>query len=259
MGWALHCQLFQSSLSRISPGLADIPVAVVQGAAKPDQQARLASGQNPQAGFTLLEMMVVLVLVGLISAMLMQGFVYVAGIFSSVESRQQYWQQQLLQRSWLQESVSSLTNGVDGPLAKPYFFQGDNQGFTGLALQGLSYAGGVGRPVRIQWRLHTESATAELSLQYRELKLGEDYSGTDDQPWYTVVRWQAAAASFDYYSQERWQAQFSGRPVSNAPSPRLPELVRLRVEAGPRSLELWMAVASYSGDYLPPEDRSANF
>src|SRR5690606_40095440 len=55
--------------------------------------------------------------------------------------RQQHWQQQTLQRSWLQESVRSLTNGVEGPLAEGHFFNGDEQGFTGLALHGLSYAG----------------------------------------------------------------------------------------------------------------------
>lgn len=210
--------------------------------------------ERQQAGFTLLEMMVVLVLVGLISAMLMQGFVYVAGIYSSVERKQQQWQQQMLQRAWLKESVRSLTNGVDGSLAKPYFFQGDTQGFTGLALQGLSYAGGVGRPLRVQWQLEQDAEQGILFLRYRELRLGEQSTVVDDNPWYEVGRWQQGQGQFSYYSQGSWQSSFSGRVLNTQDvKPRVPELIRLEVEAGAHSLDIWLSAAVTSMPYVSPE------
>lgn len=210
--------------------------------------------ERRQKGFTLLEMMVVLVLVGLISAMLMQGFVYVAGIYSSVERRQQLWQQQMLQRAWLRESVRSLTNGVDGTLAQPYFFQGDEQGFSGLALQGLSYAGGVGRPVRVQWLLELDGEQDVLFLRYRELKLGQTSVNQEVDPWYEVGRWQHGRAQFSYYSQDAWHGSFSGRALDvRASNPRVPELIRLQIEAGAASLDLWLATAVTSLPYVSPE------
>lgn len=214
----------------------------------------LGLGVRRQDGFTLLEMMVVLVLVGLISAMLMQGFVYVAGIYSSVERKQQHWQQQMLQRAWLKESVRSLTNGVDGTLAQPYFFQGDSQSFTGLALQGLSYAGGVGRPLRVQWLLDHDVEQGVLFLHYRELRLGEQNTEVDDNPWYEVGRWQEGQGQFSYYSQGSWQSSFSGRVQGEQDiNPRVPELIRLQVEAGARSLDIWLSAAVTSTPYVSPE------
>lgn len=213
-----------------------------------------AAIRHRQAGFTLLEMMVVLVLVGLISAMLMQGFVYVAGIYGSVERRQQQWQQQMLQRAWLKESVRSLTNGVDGALAQSYFFQGDEQGFSGLALQGLSYAGGVGRPLRVQWLLERDAEQGVLYLRYRELKLGQEQTGPDENPWYEVGRWPQGQGQFSYYSQGSWAGRFSGRAINESDvSPRMPELVRLQVETGARSLDIWLATAVTALPYESPE------
>lgn len=207
-----------------------------------------------QSGFTLLEMMVVLVLVGLISAMLMQGFVYVAGIYSSVERRQQHWQQQMLQRAWLKESVRSLINGVDGTLAQPHFFQGDKQGFTGLALQGLSYAGGVGRPLRVQWLLERDVDQGVLFLRYRELKLAKDSVDGDENPWYVVARWQEGQGQFSYYSQGDWLPSFSGRVLSGQDiNPRVPELIRLQVETGTRSFDILLATAVTIMPYVSPE------
>ena len=216
---------------------------------RPDNHHRL------QRGFTLLEMMVVLVLVGMISAMLMQGFIYVAGIFSSVERRQQHWQQQMLQRTWLQESVRSLTNGVEGSLAQPYFFNGDEQGFTGLALHGLSYAGGVGRPLRVQWQLEHDDEHG-LRLLYREIKLHQSVANADDNPWYTVARWPRAQGEFRYFSQSGWYPRFSGRPLPDQANPVLPDMILLNIDAGPRSMEIWVATAASSLAYEPPGDSS---
>lgn len=210
-----------------------------------------AAHANRQQGFTLLEMIVVLLLVGMISAMLMQGFIYVAGIFNSVERRQQYWQQQTLQRAWLQESVRSLTNGVDGPLAEGLFFNGDEQGFTGLALHGLSYAGGVGRPTRIQWQLQADEQRG-LLLSYREIKLHQAGARPEDNPWYTVARWPEGQGRFRYFSQGSWYERFSGRPLADQDNPVLPELIVLDIEAGPRSVAIWVSTAASSSSYEAP-------
>lgn len=220
---------------------------------RPLQSVTLSDQQ--QRGFTLLEMMVVLLLVGMVSAMLMQGFVYVAGIFGNVERRQQHWQQQLLQRSWLQESVRSLTTGVDGALAQPYYFNGDGQGFTALALHGLSYAGGVGRPLRVQWKLERD-AEQTLSLLYREIGLHQSTPNTEENPWYVVAQWPHGHGEFRYYSQNDWQMSFSGRPLPQRGNSSLPEMILLTIDAGPRSWEVRVATGFSPFTYQPPSDNS---
>lgn len=207
-------------------------------------------------GFTLLEMMVVLVLVGLISAMLMQGFVYVAGIYNAVERRQVSWQHHMLQRAWLQESVRSLTNGVDGELAKNYYFRGNEQGFSGLAVQGLSYAGGVGRPVRVQWQLEQNSEQDVLSLRYREIKLGQEVVSDEENPWYLVGRWSQSQGEFSYYSHGQWLSAFSGRSEVNKFIPLVPDLIRLRINSDRDPIDLWLATAVSPYPYRPPKEES---
>lgn len=206
-----------------------------------------------QGGFTLLEMIVVLLLVGMISAVLMQGFIYVAGIFGSVERRQQFWSQQMLQRAWLKESIRSLTNGVDGELAREQFFYGEEREFGGLAVQGLSYAGGVGRPVRALWRFEYDQDGA-LELRYREIKLGE--GSAEDNPWYTVARWAQGRGYFRYFSRGEWQETFSGRPLPGQSNPALPELILVTVDAGAHSLEVYVETGSSTLAYEPPGDGS---
>lgn len=208
--------------------------------------------RSRQQGFSLLELIVVLLLVGLISTLLMQGFVYVAGVFQTVERRQQVWSQQLLQRNWLVESVRTLTNGVAGPLAQGYHFKGDAQGFSGLAVYGLSYSGGVARPVHVEWQLLNEQNI--LQLRYRELPLRDSALLEKDANWYVMGRWPHAAGAFTYAHNEQWSRQFSAVPRSGEQlSARLPQAIRLQIDAGPRSMDVLVKVAVTPIIYRAPE------
>lgn len=211
-----------------------------------------SSSKGRQQGFSLLELLVVLLLVGLISTMLMQGFVYVAGIFQTVERRQQVWNQQLLQRNWLVESVRTLTNGVAGTLAKGHYFKGDAQGFSGLAVYGLSYSGGVVRPVRVEWQLLNEQEV--LELRYRELTLRDSALLEEDTPWYVMGRWPQAQGVFTYAHEGQWSTQF--RAISRTGeqlSARLPQAIRLQIDAGPRSMDILAKIAVTPSIYRAPE------
>lgn len=205
-----------------------------------------------QQGFSLLELIVVLMLVGLISTLLMQGFVYVAGVFQTVERRQQAWSEQLLQRNWLVESVRSLTNGVAGSLAEGHYFKGDSVNFTGLAVYGLTYSGGVGRPVQIEWLLAKDDEV--LELRYRELTLRDSALLADEPAWYVMGRWPHADGRFSYAYQGQWSTQFSAAPRDTTEtSAKLPEMIRLQVDAGPRSLDILAKVAVTPSVYRAPE------
>ena len=205
-----------------------------------------------QQGFSLLELIVVLMLVGLISTLLMQGFVYVAGIFHTVERRQQAWSQQLLQRNWLVESVRSLTNGVAGSLAEGHYFKGDSVSFTGLAVYGLTYSGGVGRPVQIEWMLAKEDSI--LELRYRELTLRDSALLEKESDWYVMGRWPHADGRFTYAHKGQWSTQFSAVPRgTNQISAKLPDMIRLQVDAGPHSLDILAKVAVTPSVYRAPE------
>lgn len=211
-----------------------------------------SSFKSRQHGFSLLELLVVLLLVGLISTMLMQGFVYVAGIFQTVERRQQVWDQQLLQRNWLIESVRSLTNGVAGSLAQGHYFKGDAQGFSGLAVYGLSYSGGVVRPVQVEWQLLNEKGV--LQLRYRELTLRDSALLAEDTPWYVMGRWPQAQGTFTYAHKGQWSTQFTAVSRTGAQlSARLPQAVRLQIDAGPRSMDIVAKMAVTPSIYRAPE------
>lgn len=153
-------------------------------------------------GFTLLEMLVVLLLVGMLSAVLMQGFIYMAGIYSAVERRQQVLSQQQLLDGWFRDSVAGLVSGITrhSTLAESAEFNGKLDTWSGLSLSPLiSKTAGV--PHVIAWKIVVENG--EASLSYAEAQ-----SQTDLQ-WFELDRWQTESIYFSYLDhQGDWQAEF---------------------------------------------------
>ncbi|KAA0874386.1 prepilin-type N-terminal cleavage/methylation domain-containing protein [Nitrincola tapanii] len=199
-------------------------------------------------GFTLLEMLVVLMLTTLIAAVLMQSFLYMAGVFGSVERRQKALAQIALQRGWFQDSARSLVNGVDGEGFSVRTFRGERQSFQGLTATGLSYSGGVARPVEVVWRI--EQDERNVRVYYRELHIGGEAG-----PWFQVGEWQGTHGYFSYFSQGEWRERFPEEQtlLSLGSNLQLPDAVKLVVEGGRFPLTWVVHIASNSLPYQAPK------
>lgn len=112
-------------------------------------------------GFTLLEMMVVLVIVSLISVLLMQGFSFVMGLQERIRAQLIKVENLELKEQWFRVVTRSLIredNVDEGG------FEGDLEHFSGTTLQPLR--NDVGLPTKIAWRLVYEGD--RTILQYSE-------------------------------------------------------------------------------------------
>jgi prepilin-type N-terminal cleavage/methylation domain-containing protein len=116
----------------------------------------------PTRGFTLVELLVVLVVIGLISTVLLTGFERVldirlrlAGFLDGVEAP-------VLVADWFRASVGGL---VADPVAGPGRFAGTARRLSGLSLAPVAAAAGV--PTRIAWSVVYNEESGRSELRYR--------------------------------------------------------------------------------------------
>lgn len=194
-------------------------------------------------GFTLLELLVVILLVALLSGLLMQGFIYFSGVYSAVERRQMLLSEQQLLDGWLRDSVQSFTNGIDSEL-KLARFAGDQTSFKGLSLASIARPG-VREPLQIEWHLRREAG--QLQLLYSEYSL----SAEDEHTEYLVKAWPEVNAYWRYWDGKEWLPSFPKRDsvFNSTEQAELPELIALYVDVLPYPLEFIFAVHSSTGKY----------
>ncbi|HAQ26198.1 MAG TPA: hypothetical protein DCQ80_09570 [Pseudomonas sp.] len=199
-----------------------------------------------QRGFTLLEMIVVLLIVSLVSALLMQGFLYMASVYGVVERRQKVQQGNQLAGGWLSDSVRGLVNGIDGAswiVRSEAPFAGTEEGFDGIGLVALSTAGGVVRPLKVEWHLESEASGA-LALVYSEQRIERD-----DADRFVVRRWSRGRGRFSYLSEGQWHDRF---PVGDKKDSVLPQAIRLDVDSPRAPLQLVIRPGASHRRYVAP-------
>lgn len=210
----------------------------------------MPSSTERAKGFTLLEMLVVLLIVSLISALLMQGFLYMAGVYGVVDRKQKALQSNQLSIGWLKDSVQGLVNGADGSAWKEYSaqpFTGSESGFEGLGLVALSTAGGVVTPLIVGWRFEGGSSD-ELSLVYSERRFGRA-----DADHHVVRRWPRGVARISYLVGDQWHANF---PVAQGQHDRLPGAIRVEVNSPRAPLYVIVRPGVSTGPYIAPRKES---
>ncbi len=160
-------------------------------------------------GFTLVEVLVVLTMISMLSALLFQGFGYMLATYDRLQARQSAEFQKSLAAGWWRESLEAAVPYYDNPLR----FSGDEQSMAGASYASLWGPPGV--PAEMRWSL--ERSGQELLLVYEQ---------PPELP-VTVRRWDRRAdASFAYLSEQgEWQADW--RPERDR---QLPEAVRLTVD-----------------------------
>lgn len=154
-------------------------------------------------------MLVVLVLVGLISTLLLQGFSYILHLRERFLQQLNDLQQGAIQEYWFRISTSALIanyENADG------IFSGNAKQFSGLTVSSLDADGGV--PMPVTWQ-----------LQYADGKTSLLYQNIQGDKW-TIFQWQNDVGEFQYLSadgkwQKKWPPDFGEKP------PQLPRAILL--------------------------------
>lgn len=191
---------------------------------------------SKRAGFTLLEMLVVLILVSLISVLMMQGFSFVVGLHERIRHQLIMLQDIELREQWFRSVVRAMHIGRSSDNAA---FKGDAFSFSGLTLQPLD--GLLGMPTNIHWRIERTNAVSVLT-----------YQQGDDTP-VSVFEWSLTSPEFRYLDAQG-QLQSSWPPGASSGLPfdlftngdqKLPKGVAI-IDANENTDFLWYVAISHS-------------
>lgn len=163
----------------------------------------MKSTDRGEQGFTLLELLVVLVLVSFITALMMQGMTYVARVNDAFMGESD--QQQIRQRAfgWFADAVTFLA--APEPSDSAGRFRGDALSFEAVTLNSVDRREGI--PVPFAFRLEAAGSTADL-IYVRRL---------EERRWPLVSV--ASDAHFEYLdAQGQWHSDWP-------PAPQLADLL----------------------------------
>lgn len=144
-------------------------------------------------GFTLMEMLVVLVIVGLISTFLMQGLTHVLHLRVRFSSQSLKQTKESLRSYWFRSVASALT--PDHPNEKNVF-SGTVARFQGMTFAPLK--GMIGVPTGFV-----------MELSYKEGKIFLNYKEEGDNDSWELADWTGEKGEFSYLDDEsRWRQQW---------------------------------------------------
>ncbi|WP_395338811.1 type II secretion system protein J [Ningiella sp. W23] len=195
---------------------------------------------NRSHGFTLLEMMVVLVIVSLITVLMMQGFSFVVGLQDRIRNQLVKTQDTELREQWFRLVTRSFQRGRQSDNAN---FSADAFEMSGLVLQPLNR--GTGLPTKVRWRIEQEG---DYSILY--------YDEAEDEP-VVIFEWLNAEVEFRYLNssgelQDEWPVEEEEQDIfAELPSPPLPKGIML-IDTSEETDFFWYV--SISSNTLPDLD-----
>lgn len=171
----------------------------------------LHSSPKKQEAFTLIEMLVVMVLVGLMATLIVQGFGYSMGLYQRVIKTQRSAYNEVLAYNWLRSSLSS-------PVAarpKDRGLEGSVNDLSTYTYQPLLVPQGM--KTLVGWRLVNEES--DVILRYSE--------GLNT---FDAYRWVESRARFEYLNDKgQWIGHW---PPDKSELPPLPVATRVVVTSG---------------------------
>jgi len=149
-------------------------------------------------GFTLLEILVVLVILGLISGLLLQGLGYTFIQRDRILNQLDKVQTSALQEWWFRKSCESITLPQVDDLDAKFDFEGNSSRFESITLFPLDAY--MGMSSKVDWWLETNDQTVSLF-----------YQGANSEPW-VIGTWVTETAHFSYRdNQNQWHEQWPNK------------------------------------------------
>jgi len=189
-------------------------------------------GQEPgsQRGFTLVEMLVVLLIVGMVSGLLFDGTAQLMGMQARLERQLTRLRGEALRADWLRQVVQGLQPDYeDGK----QIFKGSPRGFSGLTTNALS--AGYGAPEPFAVTLAHNAAQNSMLLGYGN---GRNAS--------VLMSWPGNRGRF-LYLDDRGEAHEDWPPPLGL-WPQLPRTITLE---GERDGAPWLIAAAHFGPTSP--------
>lgn len=143
--------------------------------------------KRPSSGFTLIEMLVVLIITALVSGVLFQALERSYNLQRRFGAELFKTQQGQMAVDWYRQSVQGLYPDYPG---QPGVFKGDETGLAGLTTTPLS--DNFGMPTPFRWSLVEAADKSHTDLVYRE-------GGAET----VILSWQGSGAKFSYIDAER--------------------------------------------------------
>jgi general secretion pathway protein J len=176
-----------------------------------------------QKAFTLVEMLVVMIIVGLLITVIMQGFGFSMGMYQRVVRVQKNAYSEVLAYNWLRSTLGSQV----AMRPKDRGLEGGINSLSTFTYEPLVEQSGL--KTRIEWQL-LQSGDA-LALQYLE--------GTK---LFTVYRWPESTGQFEYQDEKgQWINRW---PPEKSDLPPLPQAVRIIVNSGKEARNYVVKVAT---------------
>jgi general secretion pathway protein J len=156
-------------------------------------------------GFTLLEMLVVLVLVTLISTLLLEGVSYVLHLRSGFLTQLEESQKGTLQEHWFRSSVSAIITAYRKD--EKNVFKGEKRQFNGLTIAPLDNVTGI--PSSFAWQLKYDDGVTTLY-----------YQNSQEESW-EIAHWLGIEGHFLYRARDgEWHKKWPpfGLKMAQIPS-----------------------------------------
>lgn len=203
---------------------------------------RSKTGGRGAFGFTLVEVIVVLLIVALFSGVLLTGFDRLFEIRLRLATFLDGVEAPVLVSDWFRSTVEGLVPDADTGRDR---FVGEARRFSGLSLTALNQSPGI--PIRITWELVFDAEAGRSYLRYRNAT----------QAPMTIASWPGDAGRLlycgsDLSCRDAWATK-PGGPEREQQRAQLPTLIRLDAVKG---TEPWTILAAPVASRTPiPESR----
>ena len=197
-----------------------------------------------QGGFTLLEMLVVMVLTALVVGIAFEGLSRVADLRVRLARHLDGALDETIVASWFRASVSALQPDLENA---PDAFKGSAIEMSGLTLRPVDQPPGAA--TAFAWRLAQEPASGITRLSYRGV----------DGAWREIAAWPGAGARFLYAGPDgEWRSEWppplsGGAPLGQIVQRQRPQLPRFVSLDGGTGAEARSIAASILGTTLPKQ------
>jgi prepilin-type N-terminal cleavage/methylation domain-containing protein len=199
--------------------------------------SRRCASRKPssQLGFTLVEMLVVLLIVGMVSGLLFDGAAQLMGMQARLERQLTKLRGEAMRADWLRQVVQGLQpDYADGK----QIFKGSPRGFSGLTTNALSSGYSALQPFEVT--LTHDKASNRMVLRYGNV------SNTSALNTSVLLSWPGERGSLRYLddrggAHEQW-------PPSLGLSPQVPSGIALEAESDGAP---WLIAAAHFGPTWP--------